>query len=166
MGEKARELTTVLSEEGFEEECDMFFNHVRSFYTTFLQTLIRKFPFKSPILRDLRILNPAERRNWEDFPAAVVRLAKQFPQLGLNEGEKLEQLKTEAIDFFMADPAELPLADPAELPHNSDVNTYWEAVHEIKEMGSTQPQYSNLLVLVRVCWHFQPVMLTVRGAFQ
>ena len=75
VGEKARELTTVLSEEGFEEECDMFFNHVRSFYTTFIQTLIRKFPFKSPILRDLRILNPAERRNWEDFPAAVVRLA-------------------------------------------------------------------------------------------
>ena len=149
VGEKARELTTVLSEEGFEEECDMFFNHVRTFYTTFLQTLIRKFPFKSPILRDLRILNPAERRNWEDFPAAVVRLAKQFPQLGLNEGEKLEKLKTEAIDFFMADPAELPLADPTELPHNGDVNTYWEAVHEIKEMGSTQPQYSNLLVLVR-----------------
>ena len=141
VGEKARELTNVLSEEGFEEECDMFFNHVRSIYTTFLQTLIRKFPFKSPILHDLRILNPAERRNWEDFPAAVVRLAKQFPQLGLNEGEKLVQLKTEAIDFFMA--------DPAELPHNSDVNTYWEAVHEIKEMGSTQPQYSNLLVLVR-----------------
>ena len=79
----------------------------------------------------------------------MVRLAKQFPQLGLNEGEQLEQLKTEAIDFFMADPAELPLADPAELLHNSDVNTYWEAVHEIKEMGSTQPQYSNLLVLVR-----------------
>ena len=25
VGEKARELTTVLSEEGFEEECDMFF---------------------------------------------------------------------------------------------------------------------------------------------
>ena len=67
----------------------MFFNHVRSFYTTFLQTLIRKFPFKSPILHDLRILNPAEQRNWEDFSASVVCLAKQFPQLLLNEGENL-----------------------------------------------------------------------------
>jgi len=70
----------------------------------------------------------------------VVRLAKQFPQLGLH-GDKLEVLKTEAIDFFMT--------DPAELLDCQDMNAFWAAVHEIKQMGYTLPQCSNLLVLVR-----------------
>ena len=90
---------------------------------------------------DLCILNPSERSSFKDFPAAVVCLAKEFPQLGLNEAEKLEELKTEAIDFFMADPTDLPL--------HSDVDMFWAAVHDIKPIGSTVPQYANLLVLIR-----------------
>ena len=44
-------------------------------YINFVKTLVKKFPFGSTILCDLRILNPSERRTYKDFPAAVVHLA-------------------------------------------------------------------------------------------
>jgi hypothetical protein len=73
-----------------------FYGHVRHFYCTFINTLVKKFPFQSTLLSDLRILNPAYHLQYRDFPNAVVRL-KQFPQLQLSE--KLDQLKAEAVDF-------------------------------------------------------------------
>lgn len=84
--------------------------------------LVKKFPFGSIVLSDLRILNPSERRTFKDFPATVVRLAKHFPQLGLSQAEKLEELKTEAIDFY--------LADPADLPEYTDLDKFWAALHD------------------------------------
>ena len=140
VGDEARQLTQNLREDGMDPEVDLFFHHVRHFYSTFVKTLINKFPFGSPILCDLRILNPSERRTFKDFPAAVVHLAKQLPQLGLSG--ILEELKIEAIDFHMADAAHLPEA-------TDDVDTFWAALHDIKHIGSTTPQYANLLVLVR-----------------
>ena len=86
-------------------------------------------------------MNPLERRTFKDLPAAVLRLAEQFPQLGLSTTCKLDELKTEAIDFQMA--------DAADLPDDTGVDGFWAELHNIKEIGSTAPQYANLLVLVR-----------------
>lgn len=141
VGQKARLLAQDLRENGMGPKVDTFFHHVRHFYTTFVKTLLKKFPFGSSILPDLRILNPSERRNFKEFPAAVLRLAKQFPQLGLSETGKLEELNTEAVDFYMA--------DAADLPEHSDVDAFWAAMHDVKQIGSTVPLYANLLVLVR-----------------
>ena len=90
---------------------------------------MKKFPFHSTVLCDLRILNPSERRAYKEFPAAVLRLAKQFPQLGFSTTDKLEELKMEAIDFQMADAADLP----------EDTNIDTGDLHNIKQIGSTTP---------------------------
>ena len=109
------------------------------------------------ILCDLCILNPSERRTFKDFPAAVVRLAKHFPQLGFSQTGRLEELKTEAIDFYMA--------DPSNLPEHADVDKFWAALHNVKQIGSTAPLYANLLKLVRPLLALLLVMPTVKGAF-
>ena len=141
IGEAAQSLAHNLCEDGMGQEVNNFLRSVRTFYATFVKTLVKKFPFGSTVLSDLRILNPLERRTFNDFPAAVVRLAKHFPQLGLSQAEKLEELKTEAIDFY--------LADPADLPEYTDLDKFWAALHDVKQIGSTVPLYTNLLVLVR-----------------
>ena len=99
---------------------------------------MQKFPFKSTILHDLCILNPLERRTFKDFPAAVVRLANELPQLGLSD--RSTELKTEAIDF--------QVADATDLPENTDVDGFWAVMHT-KQMETNAPCYTNLLILVR-----------------
>ena len=79
VGEEARQLDQRQREDGMGAEVDIFFHRVRLFYVTFVKTLMKKFPFGSTVLCDLRILNPSERRTLKDFPAAVLCLAKQFP---------------------------------------------------------------------------------------
>lgn len=75
VGESAWLLAQDLRENGMGPEVDIFFHHVRLFYTSFVKTLLKKFPFGSTILCDLRILNPLEQRTYKGFPAAVLRLA-------------------------------------------------------------------------------------------
>ena len=75
---------------------------------------------------------------YKDFPNAVVYLTKELLQLQLTD--KLDELKIEAIDFRTADEVYLPQED------NMDV--FWAALHEIKDMGSATPTYSKLLTLV------------------
>ena len=61
---------------------------------------MKKFPFKSTLLSDLRVLNPRrEPTTLNDFPNIIVRLAQHFPQLRI--GNKLDALRTEALDFQM-----------------------------------------------------------------
>ena len=142
VGEEARVLEKNLQEEGMGPDVSHFFHHIKVFYTTFVKTLMKEFPFHSTALCDLRILNPSERRAYKEFPAAVLRLAKQqFPQLGFSTTDKLEELKTEAIDFQMA--------DAADLPEDTNIDTFWGELDNIKQIGSATPLYANLLVLVR-----------------
>ena len=55
VGEEARTLTDSLCDEGMEPEVNLFFDHVRLFYSILVKTLIKKFPFHSTLLSDLRI---------------------------------------------------------------------------------------------------------------
>ena len=118
----------------------MFFDHVRLFYTTFVDKLIQKFPFNSTFLSDLRILNP-DQLTFKDFPNAIVRLAKKLPQLQLCNDETLDTLKTEAIDFQMS--------DEDDLPSETDVDSFWGSMHQVKHITSSTPLYPILLTLVR-----------------
>ena len=63
----------------------------------------------------------------------MIRFAKQFPQLQL--GDKLDQLKTEDVDFQMA--------DAQVLPNTNDVDDFWAKLHEVVGPGSTEPTYST-----------------------
>ena len=53
----------------------------------------------------------------------------------------MEALKTESIDF--------QIADEADLPQVTSVDSFWASLHDIKQIRSTTPMYSNLLTLVR-----------------
>ena len=128
-----------LLEDGMTLEVKRFFEHVRIFYVKFVATMFKKFPFNSTLLSDLRVLNPAERRAIKDLPNAVVRLAKELPQLQLTG--KLNELKTEAIDYQMA--------DASDLPDETNVDLFWAAMHNVTEVGGAAPTYSHLLTLVR-----------------
>lgn len=139
IGNDARILALNLEENGFTNEVKRFHDHVRLFFSKLVQTIFLKFPFNSTFLSDLRILNPAERQSYNDFPGAVVRLANELPQLELSE--KLDQLKTEAIDYQMADSKDLPAA--------TDTDLFWAEMHNVKGLSSVSPIYDNLLLLVR-----------------
>lgn len=140
VGDEAKALALGLCEEGMEVEVSSYFDHVRLFYSMLIKKLIEKFPFTSTFLSDLRILNPSQRVTYEDLPNAVVRLAKRLPQLNLS-GPLLEVLKTEAIDFQMA--------EEEDLPQETSVDTFWADMHQVKQIGSSTPLYSHLLTLVR-----------------
>ncbi len=104
VGESTRNLAAeMIDREGMENIVSTFLRlgHVRLFYCPFVDTLKKKFPFQSTLLSDLRVLNPTECLGYRDLPNAVIRLAKLFSQLQLCD--KLDQLKTEAVDDQMGD---------------------------------------------------------------
>ena len=78
---------------------------------------------------------------YRDFPNAVIHLANQLPQLQLQD--KLEDLRTEVVDFQMADEADLLQSD------DHDADAFWPKMHNVRGMGSSTPTYSTLLVLIR-----------------
>ena len=112
IGQNARVLAVSMEEDGEHVEVRNFYKHVRAFYAAFFGKLVKKFPFKSSLLPDMKILNPEERVKNNDFANIVVRLAQQLPQLGLHD--RLDKLRTEALDFQMAT-----------LPACSDVDSFW-----------------------------------------
>lgn len=118
----------------------LIFSFIMSRFIIVPLTLFKKFPFQSTLLRDLRTLNPSERRSFKDFPAAVVHLAKRFSQLDFSETCKLEELKAEAIDF--------QIADTKDLPTDTDISIFWPDLHKSGSIGTT-PVYAKRLVLVR-----------------
>ena len=116
-------VTMLEAQDGQEREVESFFKHVRMFYEAFVCKVINKCPFKSSLLSDPRVLIPEERTTVSDFPNTVVRLAKQFPQLGLEN--KLDDMGTEALDFQMAD-----------LPAISDIDEFWATMDNVKSMDT------------------------------
>ena len=50
-------------------------------------------------------------------------------------------MKTEAIDFQMA--------GEENLPNTGDVDEFWARLHQVRGLGSNEPIYATLLVLVR-----------------
>ena len=117
--------------QGYEDVVCKFYDHVRLFFSALVRTLMKKIPFQSTLLSDMFCLNPKERHN-QDFPRAIVNLAKSIPQLKFDE-DKLDMLKTEAIDFQMSGNEDLPDTD--------DVDEFWAALHEVV---SPPPRLNNI----------------------
>ena len=57
---RQRKCTQLAWEDGMAYDMTKFIYHVHLFYAKFVKTMIKKFPLKSPLLSDLRILNPEE----------------------------------------------------------------------------------------------------------
>lgn len=77
IGETTKVLVVELTLQGEEHIVSKFYDHVRLFYSALVRTLFKKFPFQSTLLSDLFVLNQKERHN-EEFPQAIVRIAKFF----------------------------------------------------------------------------------------
>ena len=41
------------------------------------------------------------------------------------------------------------MADKVDLPQETHVDSFWASLHDVKQIGSTTPLYTNLLTLVR-----------------
>ncbi|XP_070408565.1 uncharacterized protein [Nothobranchius furzeri] len=78
---------------------------VRRFYEAALQKMFSSFPLDHPLLRDLKVLDPAARLDIP--PGAVERLGAMFPQLSLSE----DRLREELIDYQVTDSKQLPQED-------------------------------------------------------
>ncbi|XP_060124937.1 uncharacterized protein LOC118080162 isoform X1 [Zootoca vivipara] len=87
------------------------FQTVRRFYEAVLQQMFSSFPLDNPLLRDLKVLDPAARL--DVTPEAVERLVALLPQLNLNE----DRLREELIDY--------QLTDSKQLPQEEKIDRFW-----------------------------------------
>ncbi|KAL6487795.1 hypothetical protein MHYP_G00044210 [Metynnis hypsauchen] len=81
------------------------FQSVRRFYEAVLQKMFSSFPLDHPLLKDMKVLDPAARLNIT--PGTVERLGALFPQLHLSE----DRLREELIDYQVTDSKQLPQED-------------------------------------------------------
>ncbi|KAL6476210.1 hypothetical protein MHYP_G00147090 [Metynnis hypsauchen] len=81
------------------------FQSVRRFYEAVLQKMFSSFPLDHPLLKDMKVLDPAARLNVT--PGTVERLGALFPQLHLSE----DRLREELIDYQVTDSKQLPQED-------------------------------------------------------
>ncbi|XP_034965228.1 uncharacterized protein LOC118082233 isoform X2 [Zootoca vivipara] len=87
------------------------FQSVRRFYEAVLQKMFSSFPFDNPLLRDLKVLDPAARL--DITPGAVERLVALLPQLSLSE----DKLREELTDY--------QLTDSKQLPQEEKIDRFW-----------------------------------------
>lgn len=119
---------------GIEGEFDPkpFYKAVRSFYIASLQKMIKKFPFKDSILKDLGIINPDKVGIYEF--STVEKLAKRFPQLGLSNPESIDALRNEFMDIKLS-PTELPPIDTYKSATGDDKprpGLFWNEVSKMR----------------------------------
>ncbi|XP_047236692.1 uncharacterized protein LOC124877498 [Girardinichthys multiradiatus] len=81
------------------------FQSVRRFYEAVLQKMFSSFPLDHPLLKDMKVLDPAARL--DITPGTVARLGALFPQLSLSE----DRLREELIDYQVTDSKHLPQED-------------------------------------------------------
>ncbi|KAF7198990.1 transcript variant X6 [Nothobranchius furzeri] len=78
---------------------------VRRFYEAALQKMFSSFPLDHPLLRDLKVLDPAARLlQWQ---VDVERLGAMLPQMSLSE----DRVREELIDYQVTDSKQLPQED-------------------------------------------------------
>ncbi len=78
-----------------EEEFDTkpFYQAVNDFYVASLNKMLKKFPFRDTILKDLGIINPDMFCTY-NF-TTIQTLAKRFPQLELADSASIDALRSE-----------------------------------------------------------------------
>ncbi|XP_033028453.1 uncharacterized protein LOC117060345 [Lacerta agilis] len=87
------------------------FQSVRRFYEAALQEMFSSFPLDNPLLRDLKVLDPAARL--DITPGAVESLVALLPQLSFNE----DKLREELIDY--------QLTENKQLPQEGKIDRFW-----------------------------------------
>ena len=70
VGETTRMLALELTEQGMEHVVSAFFEHVRLFYCAFVSTLMKKSPFQSSLLSDLRVI---QLKGWDTKTCPMLR---------------------------------------------------------------------------------------------
>ncbi|CAM4735805.1 unnamed protein product [Leuciscus chuanchicus] len=109
------------------------FQTVRSFYEEVLKKMFSSFPLDHPLLRDLKVLDPAARLNIT--PGTVERLGALFPQLRLKE----DKMREEFTDY--------QVTDSKQLPQEERIDRFWGLVMP-QLFAHCPPQMCNYLILV------------------
>ena len=117
-----------------EEEFDPkpFFKAVRSFYIATLNKMLKKFPFGDTVLQDLGIINPENTSTYEF--STVTKLVKRFQQLGLNDPESIDALRSEFNDFKLS-VNDLPSVETYKSATNDDKprpGRFWNEVSKMQ----------------------------------
>ena len=125
VGEEARTLAYSLCEEGMEPEVNLFFDHVRLFYSILVKTLYNQ---EVPI----HLHSLVRLENFESFRASHIQ---RLPKCSCPSCEEVTSItavweaggiETEAIDFQMA--------DEADLPQDTSVDAFWASLHDEKKL--------------------------------
>ena len=90
----------AVAELELEHDTKPFFSAVRKFYVASLKKMLKKFPFNDTLLKDLGVLQPDKTATYE--VSTITRLAKRFPQVGVNSSDDLDALSQEFMDFSLS----------------------------------------------------------------
>ena len=88
--------------------------------------MLKKFPFGDSLLKDLGILQPDRVHSYA--VDTVVKLAKCFPQLGLDNSQSIDCLREEFMDFLLF-LLQLCMLLQMDLINQGQVNFGWKSVN-------------------------------------
>jgi hypothetical protein len=138
---------TCLAELEIEHDITPFLKSVRKFYCLSVQKMLKKFPFGDSLMKDLGVLQPNKVTTYT--VDVLLKLAKRFPQLHLDEEDTLSLLKEEYLDFTLS-PEDVPQAQNYSSVENLQkpkVGKFWKDVSSmITSDGS--PQFPSLCKLM------------------
>ena len=109
--------------------------------------MLKKFPFGDSILKDLGVLQPDKAPSYS--ASTILSLAKRFPQIGLSDSEKLDQIVEEFNDFLLS-PNDLPKPDIYHVTKTIEKpcpGPFWWKVSRIKTL-SGESRFGTLCKLM------------------
>jgi hypothetical protein len=128
---------TYLSQLEEEHDASPFFTTVRAFYIKSIEKMLKKFPFNDSMLNDLGILQPDKVHQFKSD--TVVKLAKRFPQLGLDNPQSIGRLREEFMDFILS-AKDLPVPETYAASDGSKKpkpGSFWVKVGKMRTLDGT-----------------------------
>ena len=137
----------TLAEVEQEHDTKPFFKSVRQFYCASIKKMLKKFPFGDSLMKDLGVLQPNKVSTY--VVDIVLKLAKRFPQLKLDNEEKLTLLKEDFMDFRLSSD---DLPQPQHYAASEDtvkprVGKFWMGVFKMKTFDGS-PRFPTLCQLM------------------
>ena len=105
-----------------------FFKSARNFYVVCVKKMIKKFPFKDTVLKDMAVLNPDSSVRSQHTAAQVINLSERFSIIPQDQHAAREE---EFVDYQLCEDSELPKYDIKDPQFNS-VDQFWGAMSALK----------------------------------
>ena len=113
-----------------------FFTAVCNFYIATIKKVLKKFPFKDSILKDLGIIN--HEQACCNTLNTIEKLAKQFPQFDLHTSNSLDRRLREEFTDFKLSPGDHPSLEKPDYKSavgwKPRASAFWIEVRKIKTL--------------------------------